>query len=158
MKVWRYGTDGSIFSLFFPPSSYFSWNCLWQFGPAFPQSESEAHNFPMYKSNGPFAVAFLILSSGFPLHNSASTRPSFCAAAKDHGRFIEGFCNAKGGLQTWKSIMELAYEKLNLTRGPKPEGRGCSTRLWGTVFRAHTSSHCFFISFPVTSVTEYAMC
>jgi len=155
MKVRRYGTDGSVFPLF--PSTYSSWNCLWQFGPAFPQSESEAHNFRMYKSNGPFAVAFLILSSRFPLHNSASTRPSFCAAAKDHGRFIEGFCNAKGGLQTWKSIMELAYGKLNLTRGPKLKGRDCSTLFCGSVFRAHTSFHCFFF-FPVKSVMEYAIC
>ena len=42
------------------------------------------------------------------LANCASTVPSFCTAAKLHGRFIEGFCNAKGGLQTWKSIMELS--------------------------------------------------
>ena len=144
VKVRRYGTDGNVFSLF--ASTYSSRSCLWQFGPAFPQSKSEAHNFRMYKSNGPFAVAFLTLSSGFPLHNSASTRPSFCAAAKDHGRFIEGFCNAKAGLQTWKSIMEVAYEKLNLTCRPKPKGRGCSTPLWGTVFRAHTLA-LFFFSF-----------
>jgi len=109
----------SFLSLFLSPHS--PWICFWLFGPAFPRSNSKAHNFWIYKSNGPVSTGLPYSYRWISLAQPCLPRLGLALLQLQRplGRFIEGFCNEKGSAKTLKSIMELAYERLNLMHRPK---------------------------------------